>query len=404
MAANTPRLVLHPLRTVAEFGHPVISKYLRDRGPHLAAMVAYYALLSLVPFLFLTASLLGFAGHVSPNSYLIRELAHILPGQSARDLLNTVHAIQRDAGTLGLLGFLGLVWGTLGFYSSLESALNIVFGVQNRTFLHQKWVTFVLVTLSLLVLFTSLIVTTAATGWYHRHVPHLVDLKLIPYIATLAATSAGTFLFLITVYRVLTNVDLHLRRRLAGRARRHDPLPGAVLGALALPALLRPAARAARVRRPRAAARLALPDDEHPHPRRRDQLVALVAAAAGGAGAGRARVIALEYEMTTPRRSTGRWDRPAARRSATGSAWQVTTATLHPRGSGYDLALIRSSERSLAALAAGDATAFADQYMRIAPQFEVGAGRYAWLGESLFVGRGRLTGANAIEYELYRVL
>ncbi len=42
--------------------------------------------------------------------------------------------------------------------------------------------------------------------------------------------------------------------------------------------------------------------------------------------------------------------------------------------------------------------------MRIAPQFEVGAGRYAWLGESLFVGRGRLTGANAIEYELYRVL
>jgi hypothetical protein len=37
--------------------------------------------------------------------------------------------------------------------------------------------------------------------------------------------------------------------------------------------------------------------------------------------------------------------------------------------------------------------------MRIAPQFEVGAGRYAWLGESLFVGRGRLNGPN----EIYRV-
>jgi membrane protein len=222
MAANTPRLVLHPLRTMAEFGHPVISKYLRDRGPHLAAMVAYYALLSLVPFLFLTASLLGFAGHVSPNSYLIRELAHILPGQSARDLLNTVHAIQRDAGTLGVLGFLGLVWGTLGFYSSLESALNIVFGVQNRTFLHQKWITFMLVTLSLLVLFTSLIVTTAATGWYHRHVPHLIDLKLIPFVATLAATSGGIFLFLIAVYRVLTNVELHMA----------DVWPGALVGTI----------------------------------------------------------------------------------------------------------------------------------------------------------------------------
>ena len=70
----------------------------------------------------------------------------------------------------------------------------------------------------------------------------------------------------------------------------------------------------------------------------------------------------------------------------------------------YDLALIRSSQRFLAALASAEATAFDDQYMRIAPRFEVGAGRYAWLGESLFVGRGRLTGPNAIAYEIYRVL
>lgn len=70
----------------------------------------------------------------------------------------------------------------------------------------------------------------------------------------------------------------------------------------------------------------------------------------------------------------------------------------------YDLALIRSSQRFLAALASAQATTFDDQYMRIAPQFEVSAGRYAWLGESLFIGSGRLTGPNAIAYEIYRVL
>jgi hypothetical protein len=70
----------------------------------------------------------------------------------------------------------------------------------------------------------------------------------------------------------------------------------------------------------------------------------------------------------------------------------------------YDLALIRPSERFLAALASGEATEFDDQYMRIAPQFEVGHRRYAWLGESLFLGRGRLTGQKAIAYELYRVI
>ena len=31
----------------------MIVKFVQDRGPHLAAMVAYYALLSLVPFMFL---------------------------------------------------------------------------------------------------------------------------------------------------------------------------------------------------------------------------------------------------------------------------------------------------------------------------------------------------------------
>jgi len=69
----------------------------------------------------------------------------------------------------------------------------------------------------------------------------------------------------------------------------------------------------------------------------------------------------------------------------------------------YDVAVIRASERFLAALQTGEATDFEDQYMRIAPQFEVGAERYAWLRESLFVGRGRLTGPRAIAYEIYLV-
>jgi hypothetical protein len=69
----------------------------------------------------------------------------------------------------------------------------------------------------------------------------------------------------------------------------------------------------------------------------------------------------------------------------------------------YDLGVIRSTERFLAALAAGEATEFDDQYMRMAPQFEVGADRYAWLRESLFIGRGRLAGPRQIIYELYRV-
>lgn len=69
----------------------------------------------------------------------------------------------------------------------------------------------------------------------------------------------------------------------------------------------------------------------------------------------------------------------------------------------YDNALIRATGTFLDALAEGRETAFEDQYMRIAPEFDTGAGKYAWLTRSLFVGRGRFAGPRTIEYEVYRV-
>jgi membrane protein len=212
--AVTSRGVLSPLKTVASHTHPVARKFLSDRGPHLAAMVAYYALLSLVPFLVLTVSLLALqAGSVTANSYVIRELQHILPGQSVRDLEKPVQAIHRNASTLGLIGLIGLFWTSLGFYSSLESALNIVFQVQNRAFFHQKWVTFVLVVTSLSAFFASLLVTTTATGWFDRggvgH--HLVNIPLVGFLASLGGSTIGSFIFLMAVYRYLTNVELRFR-------------------------------------------------------------------------------------------------------------------------------------------------------------------------------------------------
>lgn len=70
----------------------------------------------------------------------------------------------------------------------------------------------------------------------------------------------------------------------------------------------------------------------------------------------------------------------------------------------YQVALIRGGEQFTAALAGGRETTFADQYMCIAPQFEVSEDSYGWLTQSLFLGRGRLAGPKRIEYQLYRVV
>jgi hypothetical protein len=49
------------------------------------------------------------------------------------------------------------------------------------------------------------------------------------------------------------------------------------------------------------------------------------------------------------------------------------------------------------------ATQWDDQYMRMSMTFDTSAERYAWLIQSLFIARGRLIGAKAIEYDVYRV-
>jgi hypothetical protein len=70
----------------------------------------------------------------------------------------------------------------------------------------------------------------------------------------------------------------------------------------------------------------------------------------------------------------------------------------------YDTGLIRASETFLKALAKGTETTWADQYMRMVPEFIVGGEKYAWLNQSLFMAEGRLAGPREIEYAIYRAV
>ncbi len=71
-------LGMRPVRAVSA----ILRRYFGARGPHLAAMLAYYALLSLFPFVFLAASLVSAIGRPEETSTFLRDLSHVLPGTS----------------------------------------------------------------------------------------------------------------------------------------------------------------------------------------------------------------------------------------------------------------------------------------------------------------------------------
>lgn len=201
----------------------LVHKFFADRGTHLAAMVAYFALLSFVPLVFLALSLFGLAHRAEASDFFIRELKHAFPGTSVEHIINLVHHVQNNAAALGIIGGVGLLWSSLSFVSALESALNIVYGLPNRRFFHGKGIAAALMAGVLTTLFISLVVG-AFGGSVLRHHLRFADSAAVADIVSFGASLTGVFVFLLVVYRWLPNTHVSFR----------EALPGAVLGSVVL--------------------------------------------------------------------------------------------------------------------------------------------------------------------------
>jgi membrane protein len=202
------------------------TKFFGDRGPHLAAMVAYFALLSFVPLTFLALALLGLAHRADASDFLVKELSRAFPGTSLASILKLVHEVQDNAATLGIIGGVALLWSSLSLFSALESAFNIVYGLPNRSFLRGKALAATLMIATITLLFVSLLAGSLGVEVLKRYAPGVVGNSVVAYIVSIAVSLLGVFLFLFAVYWLLPTADVTL----------HDALPGALLAAVLLEA------------------------------------------------------------------------------------------------------------------------------------------------------------------------
>ena len=207
------------------FAQP-LTKFYADRGPHLAAMIAYFGLLSSVSLIFLALALLGFTGRADESSYLVEELQRLFPSQSINDIVRVVETITSNATTLGIIGGAFLVWTSLSLFSVLESAFNIVYGRPNRSFLRGKFLATVFMAGSLIVLFVALVVGSIGFDLLKRFAPGLVANDIVAYAASLLVSTVAVFVFLVVAYERLTNAKLTLR----------EVWPGALIGSIMLQA------------------------------------------------------------------------------------------------------------------------------------------------------------------------
>ena len=223
-SAVVPSVIAERLasRTMRE----VFSKFFADRGTHLAAMIAYFALLSFVPLLFLALALLGFAGRADESSFLVQELNKAFPSSSVEGILKVVRSVQDNAATLGVIGAIFVGWTSISLFSVLESAFNIVYGKPNRSFLHGKLIAVTLLVGSLITLFVGLLAGSVGFRVLRRFAGGFFENDYVAYGASVLISTISVFIFLFSVYYLLTNEKLTFQ----------EVLPGAVIATIALEA------------------------------------------------------------------------------------------------------------------------------------------------------------------------
>jgi membrane protein len=202
----------------------LLHKFFADRGTHLAAMVAYFALLSFVPLVYLALALLGVAGRADESSFFVTELTRMFPDTSVERIVDVVETLRENAVALSVVGGVFLLWSSLSLFSVLESAFNIVYGQPNRPFLKGKAIASALLVGSLILLFAGLVIGSIGLEVLKRYADWLATNDVLAYTVSVAVSTLAVFVFLLATYYVLTNVAHTFR----------DVLPGAILGAVVL--------------------------------------------------------------------------------------------------------------------------------------------------------------------------
>jgi membrane protein len=181
-----------------------------------AASIAYYALLSLFPFFMLAIALLGRAADdPKDRAAVLGFVLQYFPAQF--DFITTqLDAFATSTTSVGVAGTIALVWGSLGFFGAISTAVNYAWGVEKqRSFWKHKLFSFVMLLVAGLILLIALLLISASqvvgASWFAG------VLARFPWLGVLRGFTvrhATTLLFILVVgliYYTVPNAKVRFR-------------------------------------------------------------------------------------------------------------------------------------------------------------------------------------------------
>ena len=128
-----------------------------------AAAIAYYALLSFLPFLLLSMSLLGaFESVRETRGDVLQFVRRFFPAQPDF-VASNLDAFTQTRIRLGIGGALGLLWASQGVFGAISTAVNHAWAVeQPRSFWRHRWFSLLMMSTAVMLLFIALLVLSAS--------------------------------------------------------------------------------------------------------------------------------------------------------------------------------------------------------------------------------------------------
>jgi membrane protein len=128
-----------------------------------AAAIAYYALLSLFPFFLLAFALLGRStADVNNRNAVLEFVLRYFPMQFDF-ITKQLDAFRGNTVSVGVAGTIALVWGSLGVFGAISTAVNYAWGVEKqRSFWKHKLFSFVMLLVAGLILLIALLLISAS--------------------------------------------------------------------------------------------------------------------------------------------------------------------------------------------------------------------------------------------------
>lgn len=146
---------------------PSISKFLNDNCSLMAAAIAFYGLLSVIPLLLLGLAALGFFLGSSEEAVgrILEVTYEFLPPEGLEKVDQALTSLIEKRTLAGGLGLLSLLWVGHGTFEAIEQSINVIYEVkETRGFFRRKLTSFLLMVLTGTLFLSALALSSIATA------------------------------------------------------------------------------------------------------------------------------------------------------------------------------------------------------------------------------------------------